>query len=144
MPLIPKTKLQRLDAARRQTRWREFLLGDDPNWVHIYLKKGLTETVSADEVLHNRIGARASLADKVDEWYELRSGFAHGGTRLEDKLTDQDVEQASMIARFLVQIILQLYEQQGIRTVGKKTEREKESLDWLLESVRFNQPLPLK
>jgi len=23
------------------------LLGDDPNWVHIYLKKGLTETVSA-------------------------------------------------------------------------------------------------
>ena len=76
---------------------------------------------------------------------KLTSGTSLGrDSRLEDKLTDQDVEQASMIARFLVQIILQLYEQQGIRTVGKKTEREKESLDWLLESVRFNQPLPLK
>jgi hypothetical protein len=79
----------------------------------------------------------------VDDWYELRSGFAHGGTRLEDELTEEVAEQVSMIARFLVQRILQLYEQRGIRTVGKKN-REKESLDWLLESVRFNQPLPLK
>ena len=66
---------------------------------------------------------------------------------MEDEITDKDFRFASFVFRFSLQRVLQLHEREGIRTVSKPDQKdekkEKQSLDWLLETLRYSQPLKL-
>ena len=123
------------------------LIGDDGAWIREYLQTPFDEEVTSEEIEKYRVPARRELARRVARMYGLRSQFAHARGKMEDEITDKDFRFASFVFRFSLQRVLQLHEREGIRTVSKPDQKdekkEKQSLDWLLETLRYSQPLKL-
>lgn len=112
------------------------LLGDTPVWMQTYLKK--VELTSQDYD-SNRLAARVDLARKVGRMYDKRSRFAHQDE--ETRVEEDDFHFASMVFRFALQKIVSLYSDKGIRRVRKESPVDLQSLDGLLESLKYSVPL---
>ncbi len=116
------------------------LLGGFAFWIRYYLHREIDEPLTIEEVEKYRVEARRKLARTISDMYELRSLFAHASGELKEKITEEDYRFASMIFRLTLQVMLHLYEVEGIRYISKQEGGDK-SLDWLLESLKFSQPL---
>jgi hypothetical protein len=104
--------------------------------MRIYLKK---REPTAQEHEANRVAARIALAREVGKMYDKRSRFAHQDE--ETRVDEDDFRFASMVSRFALQRVVSLYSDKGIRRVRKEAPVDLQSLDGLIESLKYSVPL---
>lgn len=101
-----------------------FLLGNSEYWIRTYYGVGIEHLFPnhvpiPNELTHKVVENRRALNHKIRELYGKRSGFAHGSTRKNEQITEEDYSFIYAILRLSVIRVLDLIPQ-GFNHISKE------------------------
>lgn len=79
------------------------------------------------------------LQTKFKELYSKRSGIAHEGLDTRNRgVTFDDYNHANMILRAVLDIVMQLKNKEGIRSISKQSRSEGKSLSEYVDRLKYS------